>query len=215
MILKISLRWAGMLLLLLLIGSPVYAGGIGLFVNGAKAEAEWDGDIISVDSDGRHRDYGFVIDTNLVTDDLFNYRMELGRADWEIDNFNGRSIDADLEGLVMNHAFGFGGLIAPNLRLWFGPELRITLLDGELSGVVARDIDLFGYGVGAAIGLNINLPGRLTIAVKSGAVSMRYLGRGPNWDGGGWQSSEYDVDEDLVYLGVSMFFRTKSSRDLK
>ena len=110
----------------------------------------------------------------------------------------------------MNHNFGFGGLITEDLRLWFGPELRITLLDGELENVVARDIDLFGYGVGGAVGLNYNLPGRLTIAAKGGFVLMRYLGRGPNDNAGTWQSSDYDVDEDLVYVGISMFFRTKS-----
>jgi hypothetical protein len=211
--LKVLFRRTVMVLLLLLIASPVCAGGIGIFFTGGDVEAEWDGDITSIKSDGWHRDFGLTIDSNLATDRLFNYRMELGRAEWEVDSFNNSGVDADLDGLVMTHTFGFGGLIAPPVRLWFGPELRFTRLDGELDGVTAaRDIDLFGYGLGAAVGLNYNLPGRLTLAAKSGFVMMRYLGNGPNWDGSVWQNSDYDVDEDLVYLGVSMYFRTTSNR---
>jgi hypothetical protein len=198
-------------LVFLFVASPVYAGGIGMFVNGGEIEAEWGGDYRTIDSDGKHLDYGFTVDSNLATDRLFNYRLEFGRAEWKLDNFNATGFKADMDGLVMNHDFGFGGLITEDLRFWFGPELRFTLLDGELKNVVARDIDLFGYGVGAVAGLNYNLPGRLTIAAKGGFIMMRYLGRGPNWDGAIWRSSDYDVDEDLVYVGVSMFFRTKSS----
>ena len=202
-----------MILLLLLFAGPVHAGGIGLFVSGGEVDAEWDGDYASVESKGRHRDFGFTIDSNPDSDRLFNYRLELGRAEWEIDDFDNRGVDADVDGLVMNHDFGFGGLIAPPVRFWFGPELRFTLLEGELDGFpTARDIDLFGYGFGAAVGINVNLPGRLTFSAKTGAVMMRYLGDGPNWDGSGWRNSDFDVDEDLVYLSLSMFFRTRSGR---
>lgn len=208
MIFKSLLRHGLMVLLLLVIATPGYAGGIGMFISGGEVEAEWDGDIGNFDSDGKHRDFGFTVDSNLSTNRLFNYRLELGRARWDIDNFNNQGVDGDLEGLVMNHDFGFGGIIAPSVRLWFGPEIRFTILDGELDNVVARDIDLFGYGFGAAGGVNVNLPGRLTLAAKTGFVMMRYIGDGPNWDGSGWQNSDYDIDEDLAYLSLSMYFRT-------
>jgi hypothetical protein len=190
--------------------SPVYAGGIGMFVQGGEVEAEWDGDYLTTNVDGKHLAYGFTVDSNLATDRLFNYRLEFGRSEWVLNDFNAQGVKAKMDGLVMNHDFGFGGLLTENVRFWFGPELRFTLLDGELKNVpLARDIDLFGYGVGAVAGLNYNLPGRLTIAAKGGFIMMRYLGRGPSWNGA-WQSSDYDIDEDLVYVGVSMFFRTKS-----
>lgn len=195
--------------LLLLLAAPAYAAGIGLFVSGSDVDAEWDGDYSNLESDGQHRDFGFTVDSNLATDRLFNYRLEFGRAEWEIDDFNNQGLEADIDGLVMNHDFGFGGLIAPSVRLWFGPEFRVTLLDGELEGVNARDIDLFGYGFGGAIGLNVNLPGRLSLSGKAGYVMMRYLGDGPNWDGAAWRSSDYDVDEDLGYISLSIYFRTQ------
>lgn len=197
---------------LVLLAAPAYAGGLGLFISGGERDAEWDGDYTNIESEGTHRDFGFTVDSNLATDRLFNYRLDFGRAEWEIDNFNNQGVEADIDGLVMSHDFGFGGQIAPMVRLWFGPEIRFTLLDGELEGVNARDIDLFGYGFGGAVGVNVNLPGRLTLSAKSGFVMMRYLGDGPNWTGAGWQNSDYDVDEDLVYLSFSMYFRTKSSR---
>ena len=196
------------LAMVLLTTTPAAAGGIGLFISGGSVDAEWDGDYSNTEFEGQHRDFGFAVDSNLNTDRLFNYRLEFGRAEWELDNFNGRGVGADIDGLVMNHDFGFGSQIAPSVRLWFGPELRLTLLEGELDGINARDIDLFGYGIGAAVGVNFSLPGRLTLAAKSGFVMMRYLGDGPNWNGVAWRNSDYDVDEDLVYLGVSLFMRT-------
>ena len=196
----------------LLVASPVYSVGFGLFVNGGNAKSSWDGDFINSDSDGQHLDFGFSIDTNLATDRLFNYRMELGRAYWEIDNVNNLSGDADLDGLMLNQDFGFGGLVSDSVRLWLGPELRLTYLNDERDGISPTDFDLFGLGFGAAVGANINFPGRLTLAAKGGYVMMNYYGNGPNWDGGTWQKSDYSVDENLVYFGLSVFFRTKSDR---
>jgi len=208
------MRQGLLLVLMLLWASGACAGGLGLFISGGEVDAEWDGDYSRVDNKGQHRDFGFVIDSNLENDRLFNYRFELGRAAWEVDDFAGRGRDADLDGLVMNHDFGFGGLIAPPLRLWFGPELRFTLLEGDLDNVSTHDIDLFGYGVGAAVGLNFNFPGRLSLSTKLAGVMMRYVGDGPDWNNGtsSWVNSDYDVDEDLVYLSLSIFFRTTSSR---
>jgi len=205
---SVLIRRCILLVLFLLVVTPVYAGGIGLFLNAGSVDARWDGDAPTQEFKGEHLDFGFAVDSNLDTDRMFNYRMEFGRAAWKIDHFDNQNAEADIDGLVMSHTFGFGGLLTDNVRLWFGPELRFTLLDGQLENEVARDIDLFGYGVGAVIGLNFNLPGRLTIAAKGGYVMMNYYGNGPNWNGSSWQSSSYDVDEDLVYLGVSMFFRS-------
>ncbi len=213
MLLSDCLRRGVLLLLFLLTTSTVHAAGFGLFINGGNVDADWDGDALNIESKGSHLDYGFALDSNLATDRLFNYRLELGRAEWQLDNFNGQNVEANIDGMVMNHDFGFGGLITDNVRLWFGPELRFMLLEGDLENVPsARDIDLFGFGVGAAIGLNVNLPGRLTIAAKGGFIMMDYIGHGPNWNeiSSNWQSSSYDIEEDLIYVGVTMFFRTKS-----
>ena len=128
--------------LFLLVTSPVYAVGLGLFLNGGNAEARWDGDLLNADTDGQNLDFGISLDTNLATDRLFNYRMELGKAYWEVDRFNNQSSTADLDGLVMNQDFGFGGLVSDSVRLWLGPELRLTYLNGELNVVAPTDIDL-------------------------------------------------------------------------
>ncbi len=197
---------------LLLVASPVYAVGFGLFVNGGDVGAKWDGDYLNADLDGQHLDFGFALDTNLATDRLFNYRIELGKAYWQIDNFNNQSVEAEVDGLVMNHDFGFGGLVSDSVRLWLGPELRFTYLNGDVKSAVPTDVDLFGYGLGAAVGANVNFPGRLTLAARGGFVMMNYYGNGPNWDGGTWQKSNYEIDENLVYFGLSVFFRTKSDR---
>ena len=200
-----------LVVLMLMVSSPVYAVGFGLFLNGGNAEAKWDGDLLNDESNGKHLDFGFALDTNLATDRLFNYRLELGKAYWEVERFNNQSATADLDGVMMNQDFGFGGLVSESVRLWLGPELRLTYLNGELNEVAPTDIDLFGLGFGAAAGVDINFPGRMTVSVKGGYVVMDYYGNGPNWSGN-WQKSDYSIDENLLYLGVSVFFRTKSSR---
>lgn len=209
MTLKPLLRHGLLLVLLMTIATSAYAVGFGIFASGGDVKAEWDGDLRSAESDGKHRDLGFTLDTNLETERLFNYRLELGRAWWKIDDFNDQGVAADLDGLVINNDFGFGGLVTPSMRLWFGPEIRITLIDGNLDENQARDVDLFGYGFGIAAGANFNTAGRLTFAAKTGYVMMRYLGEGPNYNNNGWWDSDYDLDEDLVYFGLSMFLRTK------
>lgn len=200
--------------LLMMVASPVYAVGFGLFANGGEAKATWDGDFVNADSDGQHIDVGFSLDTNLATDRLFNYRIELGKAYWEIDNFNNQPGSADLDGMMMNHDFGFGGLVSDSVRLWLGPEIRVTYLNGERNGPAPTDVDLFGMGFGAAVGANINFPGRFTVAAKGGFVMMNYYGNGPNYNGIVWQKSDYEIDENLVYVGLSVFFRTKSDRSM-
>jgi len=171
MILKSILRYGLMVLLLLVIATPGYSGGIGMFISGGTVEAEWDGDIRNFDSDGKHRDFCFTVDSNLDSGRPFNYRLELGRARCFIDYLDNQGTDTDLEGLVMNHDFGFGGMVAPLARLCFGREIRFTILEGKLDKVVAGDIDLFDYGVGASGGF------------KTDFVMMRYLGDGPNLTG--------------------------------
>lgn len=206
-------RFSLVLFFVLIFSSPVYAGGIGMyFQDGQVTDGDWDGDY-DFDIDSDHRDFGFVVDSNLATNKMFNYRLELGRTLFDIDDYNNQpGVDAELEGLVMNHNFGFGGIIAPNLRLWFGPQIRMELLDGDLDGntLSARDFDMYGFGVGAAAGINYNFPGRLTMSAKGGYVMMGYHGRGPNWNGASWESSHFDVDADLAYVNFSFFFRTRS-----
>ena len=157
----------------LLVASPIYAVGFGLFVNGGEAKATWDGDFVNADSDGQHLDVGISLDTNLATDRLFNYRMELGRAYWEIDSFNNQGVKSELDGLVLNQDFGFGGRVSDSIRLWLGPELRLTYINGELNTAAPTDVDLFGLGFGAVVGANFNFSSRLTIAAKAGYVGPR------------------------------------------
>ncbi|PLX98416.1 MAG: hypothetical protein C0623_12130 [Desulfuromonas sp.] len=204
------IRFSLIVLLLSLLATPVFAGGIGMyFQDGKVTDGDWDGDY-DFDIDSTHHDFGFVVDSNLATNRMFNYRLELGRTMLEIEDYNNRAgVDADLDGLVMNHNFGFGGLVAPNIRLWFGPEIRMELIEGDLEGATARDFDLYGFGVGATAGVNFNFPGRLSMSAKGGYIMMGYHGRGPNWNGTAWESSHFSADTELAYVNFAFFFRTQ------
>jgi hypothetical protein len=99
---------------------------------------------------------GFVYDSNLVQDDLFNYRlslsyllMQLGSAS-EHGNMNGISVEHDLGiGLIRNKSF----------RLWIGPELSIAVLDRTLI-----------VGAGPVVGANIDMGNDYVISLKGGYI---------------------------------------------
>ncbi len=189
--------------------SSAHAFGMGFWKSIGEKTSDWTADGVRKTSKMEHDDMGITFDTNLATERLFNYRLEFGKAEVDINPFfdTGRNLKAD--GLVMNHSFGFGMQITPLLRFWFGPELRFTWVDGTLSTDPNVDLDLFGFGIGAAVGLNINLPGPVTIGIKGGYSIMNYTGEGQYDLGGGFYSwRDYDVDQDLTYVTVMLMFRT-------
>lgn len=199
---------------LLISNTAAHAFGMGFWKSVGDKTSDWTSNGVRISSKMEHDDMGITLDTNLAKDSLFNYRLEFGKAEVDINPFFdsvGGSMEA--EGLVMNHAFGFGMPITPLLRFWFGPELRITWVDGTVSNDPLADLDLFGFGFGAAAGLNINLPGPLTIGIKGGYSIMNYTGEGQYPIGGGLYSwRDYDVDQDLTYVTVMLMFRTRGDR---
>jgi len=196
--------------------SSAWAFGMVFYTTLADESADWRANGVTRPSDMEHTDVGLTFDTNLAADRLFNYRFELGKAELEIKPFYDTVPPSKLEldGYVMSHDFGFGVQIIPLLRFWFGPELRFTWMDGTLASDPNVDLDLFGWGVGAAAGLNINFPGPVTIGIKGGYVVMNYRGEGQYYNDliGTYSDRHYNVDQDLSYVTVMLMFRTGRDR---
>lgn len=190
--------------------STARAAGVGLFASMGSGSPDWTSDFtpFSFSTDMDHETFGLVFDTNLATQRLFNYRLEIGRTELTAKNFAGTGTDFDLDGFTMSHDFGFGAPLGQAVRFWLGPELRFTWVDGSLRGDPLYDMDLFGFGVGAAAGLNINLPANITLAVKAAYVMMNYTGDGHYRDTfGNYLWTDYDADEDLKYVTVALIIR--------
>lgn len=197
---------------LLFSNTSAHAFGMGFWVSTGEKTSDWTWNNTRMSSNMEHNDMGITLDTNLAKEKLFNYRLEFGKAEVDITPFFDQGGNMEADGLVMNHAFGFGMQITPLLRFWFGPELRFTWVDGTLNNDPNVDLDLFGFGVGATIGLNVNLPGPLTIGIKGGYSMMNYAGEGQYDTGVGYSWRDYDIDQDLTYVTVMLMFRTSSDR---
>lgn len=193
--------------------SSAWAFGMGFYTTLADESADWRANGVTRQLDMDHTDAGLTLDTNLAADRLFNYRFEVGKAELKIKPFYDLPQNLEVDGFVMSHDFGFGVQIVPMLRFWFGPELRFTWLDGTYGNNPNVDLDLFGWGVGAAAGLNINFPGPVTIGIKGGYVVMNYRGEGPYEAAAGtYLERRYNVDQDLAYVTVMLMFRTGRDR---
>jgi hypothetical protein len=201
--------------------SNAFAAGFGLYGSGGGGNADWSPDS---GSDFRksveHLSYGFALDTAPAGDNLFNYNLNLGYVKSRNKNNDSNAWeDIDLEGFLMSHNFGFGGMLTKNVRLWFGPELRLAWVGGAPGNFPDYKIRAFGLGIGPVLGINFNVGERLTFVIKTGYQNMHYYGYGHGHyshatDGASPTSNEYDYDvnEKLFYVTLEFLARTSGSR---
>jgi len=173
------------------------ASGLG-FTLGVGFE-DWDDTLI--DENRTLKNFGFVIDTNVAKDRVFNYRFTMVR---EENNGSGNSVD--MKGIVMTHDFGFGVFRNDKVRLWLGPELRAVLYDdvsATQDGTIFNSSgDTWGYGLGLVIAANFHVS-----KVASIGISARYFGFSGYSRDDYYESSDSDVDSRGIYLNFSVLFR--------
>jgi hypothetical protein len=198
-----------------------YAVGLGLYGSTGGGTADWSPDTTAdFRKSSEHQSYGFALDTAPASDNLFNYNLNFGYDRFSSKNTKHSNAweNTDLEGVLMSHNFGFGGLITPSMRVWFGPELRIEWLEGAPSNFSDYKIRLFGVGFGPVLGLNFSLGERLTGVFKVGYQNVQYHGYGRGRYSHTTDSAigpneyDYDIREKLVYVTFEFLARTSGSR---
>ena len=172
------------------------ASGLG-FTLGVGFE-DWDDTLI--DETRNLKNIGFVIDTNVAQDRVFNYRFTMVREE-----NNGYSVD--MKGIVMTHDFGFGVFRNERVRFWLGPELRAVIYDdvsaNQDSTIFNSSGDSLGYGLGLVVAANFHVSKLASIG-----ISARYFGGFSGYTRDDyWESSDSDVDSRGIYLNVSVLFR--------
>lgn len=195
-----------------------HAVGLGLYGAGGWGNVDWSPD----DHDrfrkrAQHLGYGLALDTAPDSNKLFNYNLNIGYEKFSNKNGNAWG-EADLEGVVMSHTFGFGGLITPNIRLWFGPELRASWSEGSPTTFPNYTMRVFGVGVGPALGVNFNVGERLTFVLKGGYQYLSYYGYGRGQFDHVTNTAisshkyYYDAHEKLFYLAIEILARTSKEK---
>ena len=148
-----------------------------------------DDDKFDIDTDHRGRAIGFVLDTNVAKNALFNYRLNVALD--TIDFGHG----LELDGCVMDHTFGFGVLRNKYVRLWIGPQINLAYYE-------KHDFDLFGIGIGPAMGVNIHAGDFISFTVTSGYKYNFLFG---SYDD--YYDDDYDGYEGQYYINFGMLFR--------
>ncbi len=181
---RLVLLCGALLFLLCFRTAPVHAFGLGLFGNFDGGKMIWEGYPATFMNYGG----GFVMDTNLAGDQVFNYRLELGfsnlRTPYEVKEWDliPTMIASYMMGTIFPvekyetyyenslalttvHYFGFGVVRSKNVRFWLGPQITIGGMLTNLTGFIA--------GIGFAMGLNINIGDVFTLSFVG---SGRYIG---------------------------------------
>ena len=193
--------------------SQAIAFGFGAYVEGAvgsgEAEIDWDwgGKTEEFDTDLSSAGFGFVMDSNLAANRVFNYRLNVGfdRLDMEDE----ADTTLELGGLVVDNTFGFGIVRTRAFRLWLGPQVRFGFYGGETDNSGTKlDAAVFAFGLAPVLGANLNLGAHFTLSITTG---YRFLGfAGPvEWSDDS-DSGDLAGNGGMAFFNVSALFRSGS-----
>lgn len=198
-------------LVCLFAASSARAVGLGFYGEVGGGNSEWELDFDSggeedFDADTSHAGFGFVLDTAVSTDRVFNYRLNVGYDRFANELEDGGD-DVDFDGLVIDNTFGFGIVRTPEVRLWIGPQIRFAAYSGSPDGAEDLDITLGAFGLGPVLGLNLNVGPVATLAFELGIRWIGYAGEG-EWDDGSNDDFDVSISEGMLFLNAAMLFRT-------
>lgn len=197
------------------LASESFAAGIGISLGSGSEEWDTGGDEVFNASFRRHdgdrdiRNFGFVMDTTIAKNRVFNYRFSLLT---EENNASGGGYNVDMAGIAMTHDFGFGIVRNKVMRLWVGPQLKASFYDDispSFSTSEEFDGDVWGYAIGPVIGLNFHLPRVVSFSVTAGYhIISEYYGSYEITQNG-FYVGDADVDAESTgsFINASILFR--------
>ncbi|MBN2041124.1 MAG: hypothetical protein JW864_13860 [Spirochaetes bacterium] len=154
-----------------------YAFGIGAYFTASTGSYEWEYNIDEqedpiIDSGVRKPGFGFMLDTNLARDQIYNYRLQVGYSKITIDNDH-NAYDLNGKEYHIYNTFGFGIIREKFGRLWFGPQIGAGYIDGEYDMPSSLEYEgnyfwTLYFSTGFVAGFNYNLGDFFTLAVDGG-----------------------------------------------
>lgn len=166
--------WTTIFIVLLVTFSPnaSLAGGFGIHIPVTFGTAKYD----FFSTDENHFGLGFIFDTSVGENRVFNYRLNVSFEYFEQSHtysyyeFSPHYLDPYLFSvdyhnedfrLAMDNTFGFAVLRTRIVRLWLGPQVRGGFMFGDRAGVTIAP----GLTV---LGLNFNLSPVFTLGIEGG-----------------------------------------------
>ena len=180
--------------------SQSFAVGLG-FSLGTGNET-WENDRLH-EGDRSISNVGFVIDSAVARNKIFNYRFTFMKEDNETD-----SRGLDMKGYAMTHDFGLAVYQHRAVRLWIGPELKAMLYSDLSSSSTNLDIegDVVGFGIGPVFGVNVHLPKVVSFSFTA-AYHIISAYSGDYHETNYYNTVDVDADSTGLYLNASIIFR--------
>ena len=199
---KISVIICTMVLTVLLFASNSFAIGLGLYIDLGTGSGEAEYDISGADDFDIDTDFfgiGFQLETNpLIKNKVFSYRLQVGYERRDIEDEGNTTME--LDGLIINNTFAFGGNASDRARIWGGPQVLVGFYDGETNEDFLGDEVSFsgaGFGLGVAGGINFGLgSGKTVLTTMIGARVFGFSG----------ETEWYEEEEDLDGSATELFF---------
>ena len=198
--------------------SNATAAGLGFALSSGGGSSDWDvvdwvfdTTVEEFSTDDSRDTFALVFDTTVAKNRLFNYRLSIGHENYDADR-GGDTFEMD--GWFMSHDFGFGIKRTENVRIWFGPQLRISHVDGDTYHTFAfsgsdpgKVEDLLTVGIGPVLGINMNLPNSLTFTITAGILAMSSVGNLEVMRLWGPDDYDLEVRGEHAFVTAGLIFR--------
>ncbi|MFH0976744.1 MAG: hypothetical protein V1874_13250 [Spirochaetota bacterium] len=172
---------------IMLLSSPVKAIGMGGYVTGSYSYYQWEYNSeyysyyhqvpdVRFNSNGYKIGTGFIFDTGIANDRLFNYRLQIGVN--KVKMYNNHSDIPNVDGYEYSiyNNFCFGFIRTPMFRIWAGPQFGFGFFDGTYdvkteSTYPDEDSNYLSTtfaSIGLIAGINIHFDYKLSLGIDGG-----------------------------------------------
>jgi len=199
---KASVIICTLVLAVLIFASNSFAAGFGFYFDYGRGSGEAEFDDSGADEFDIDTDFfgvGIQFETNPLTKNkVFSYRLQVGYEARDIEDDENMTLE--LDGLVINNTFAFGGNTSERVRIWGGPQVLVGFYDGETDKDLLGDELSFsgdGVGLGVAGGANFGVgSGKTILTTTIGVRTLCFIG----------DTEWYDEDDQLNGYTTEFFF---------
>lgn len=161
-------------------------------------------------ADRNYSNAGFVVDTAVAKNRLFNYRFTLSK---ETHRVRHDGLGLKMRGLSYIHDFAYSVYRNEKLRVWLGPRIKISVFDDLQQTQSPSSNSTFGevegFGFGPVVGVNLHLDQWASLALSAGFLDLEYDGQYSAYDPGGTIVGQNKVESDSIstFISFSVIFR--------
>jgi len=192
---------------MIMVSSPLMAIGLGAYTTGSAASYSctlYDDYDSTFDLDVSQFGAGFVLDTAVAKDRVFNYRLNVELTGLSAETESGSAYD----GFAFNvfNTFGFGIVRTEKVRFWLGPQIGFGYFyadkptDYGYYETYTSSIEGATVSVGPMAGININIGPVVSLCFDAGLRASFIFGGIDTYD------DYYDFDgsgaEFVVHAGI-------------